>query len=404
MADDDLQLPADDDGKSTLVERADWADQYVLIIDDDEDFAASLCGLLKLDGYNSCVAHDRAAALAQLASRRVAVALIDVRLGTGSGVDLLREIHQQNPDLVCVMVTAYASIDTAIEALQAGAYDYMCKPFHSEDLLATLARCFERIRLLEEKRQIAERLGQKQRLEAMGQLTSGIAHDFNNVLAVLVSNLRWLEERLAGQQELAELVADALDAARSGTELTDRLLRFARQHREEASAVDLAAELPPLMRMLRRTLGQSIEVSLTLAEELDLVFISPGQLGPSLLNLALNARDAMPDGGKLRLQARNLTVSPGKEHVVSGVLPGRYVLLSVSDTGQGMPVAVRQQALRPMFSTKPPGQGSGLGLSMVDGFVRHSGGRLSIVSAPSQGTCINLYLPAYQPSRAGTNT
>jgi ActR/RegA family two-component response regulator len=137
MADDDRELPADGIGKSPLAEEANWADQYVLIVDDDEDFAASLCSLLKLDGYNPCVAHDRAAALAQLALRRVAVALIDVRLGTGSGVDLIREVHLQNPDLVCVMVTAYASIDTAIEALQAGAYDYMCKPFHSEDLLAT---------------------------------------------------------------------------------------------------------------------------------------------------------------------------------------------------------------------------------------------------------------------------
>lgn len=380
------------------------ADRYVLIVDDDEDFAGSLCGLLKLDGYDPFVAHDRAAALAELAARRVAVVLVDVRLGTGNGLELLREIRQQHPEIVCVMVTAYASVDTAIEALQAGAYDYLCKPFHSEDLLALLARCFERIRLLEEKQQAAERLGQKQRLEAMGQLTSGIAHDFNNVLAVLVSNLRWLEERLAGQPELAELAADALDAARSGTDLTERLLRFARQHREEAAAVDLAVELPPLMRMLRRTLGDGIDVSLTLAGDLEPVFIPLGQLGPSLVNLALNARDAMPGGGSLRLDARNVVMGSDEAELALGLSPGRHVLLSVTDTGQGMPVAVQTQALRPMFSTKLPGQGSGLGLSMVDAFVRQAGGRLAIVSAPGEGTCISLYLPACQPSRAGANT
>lgn len=403
MEDDEHDVPTRTAAKPPLPETRGGAEQNVLIVDDDEDFAASLCGLLRLDGYNPCVARDRASALAELATRRVAVALIDVRLGTGSGVDLLREVRLQDPDLVCVMVTAYASIDTAIEALQAGAYDYLSKPFHSEDLLAMLARCFERIRLVEERRIAAERLGQKQRLEAMGQLTSGIAHDFNNVLTVLLSNLRWLEERLAGQPELVELVADALDAVRSGSDLTERLLHFARQHREEATAVDLSVDLPPLMRVLRRTLGEGIEIAVTLAEDLKPVFIPPGQLGPSLLNLALNARDAMSGGGNLRLDARNLIVGHDDRRAVPGLRPGHYVLLSVTDTGHGMPLAIRRQALRPMFSTKPPGAGSGLGLSMVDEFVRHAGGGLAIDSAPGKGTCVNLYLPC-QPSPVGAKT
>ncbi|WP_048648219.1 response regulator [Nitratireductor soli] len=397
MISDDNDLPADVIGEGPLPEVAGEAEEKsVLIVDDDVDFAASLAGLLRLEGYGVRVAHDPQQALAELERQRLAVALVDVRLGTGSGVDLVRDFRQHNPDLVCVMVTAYASIDTAVEALQAGAYDYLCKPFHSEDLLATLSRCFERIRLLEEKRLAAERLGQKQRMEAMGQLTSGIAHDFNNVLAVLLSNLRWLEERLADRPELAELVADALDATKSGSDLTTRLLNFGSQRLEDMTVVSLAVELPPLMRMLGRTLDDAVSISLTVAGDLHPVQLPSGQLETSLLNLALNARDAMPDGGSLHFDARNLTVKPEDARVASGLLPGRYVLLSVTDTGQGMPLAVRRRALQPLFSTKPPGQGSGLGLPMVDGFVRQVGGRLGIVSAPGKGTCINLYLPAHQ--------
>lgn len=232
----------------------------------------------------------------------------------------------------------------------------------------------------------------------MGQLTSGIAHDFNNILAVLLSNLRWLEERLADQPELAELVTDALEATRSGSELTDRLLRFGRQRAKDIAVVQLGEALPPLMRVLGRTLGDTVSVTLNVADGLNSVLIPAGQLEPSLVNLALNARDAMPGGGSLHFDASNVIVRPEDARVASGLLPGRYVLLSVRDTGQGMPVAVRRRALQPMFTTKPPGQGSGLGLSMVDGFVRQAGGRLGILSTPGKGTSVNLYLPAHYSS------
>ncbi|MGL4284926.1 MAG: ATP-binding protein, partial [Phreatobacter sp.] len=294
---------------------------------------------------------------------------------------------------VCVMVTAFASIDTAVEALQAGAYDYLCKPFHSEDLLATLARCFERIALYAQNRRAAERLGQIQRLEAMGQLTSGIAHDFNNVLAVLYANLRLLQERVVDQPALLDLVEDALDAAGAGTELTERLLAFGRVQATNTTLTDLRELLPPLMRMLRRTLGDSIAISLRVDADLAPLDINRVQLETGLLNLAINARDAMPDGGELSFDARNVTIAPDDAHAASGLLPGRHVLLSVTDAGHGMSPAVRARALEPFFTTKAPGHGSGLGLAMVDSFVRLSGGRLTIDSAPGCGTTVKLYLP-----------
>ncbi|MBN8945299.1 MAG: response regulator [Rhizobiales bacterium] len=369
------------------------AKRTVLVVDDDVDFAASLAGLLQLDGYEVAIAHDPDAALACLDRQAIAVALVDIRLGLGNGIDLVRALRRRAPDLVCVMVTAFASIDTAVEALQAGAYDYLCKPFHSEDLLATLARCFERIALYAQNRRAAERLSQIQRLEAVGQLTSGVAHDFNNVLAVLYANLRLLQERVADQPALAELVEDALDAAGAGTELTERLLAFGRVQATNTALTDLRELLPPLMRMLRRTLGDSITVSLRIDAGLDPLDINRVQLETSLLNLAINARDAMPDGGDLRFDACNVTIVPEDINGVPGLLPGRYVLLSVIDAGHGMSPAVRARALEPFFTTKAPGHGSGLGLAMVDSFVRLSGGRLAIDSAPGRGTTVNLYLP-----------
>ena len=394
MKDEDSELPADIIGASGTSPGGEEAGtRCVLIVDDDVDFASSLAGLLSLEGYHTPIAHDPAAALDMLGRERIAVALVDVRLGLGDGVDLVRALRQRNPDLVCVMVTAYASIETAVEALKAGAYDYLSKPFYTEELLALLDRCFERIRLVEEKSRIAERLRQTQRLEAMGQLASGIAHDFNNILAVLYSNLRWLQERLDSQPELHELVADALDATRSGSELASRLLRFGARRMEETAVVALGTELPPLMRVLTRTLGDKVAVVLDVAPDLHPVEIPTGQLESSLLNLALNARDAMPEGGRLTFAASNLLVPPEDARVASGLLPGAYVLLAVTDTGQGMPVAVRRRALEPLFSTKPSGEGNGLGLAMVDAFVRQAGGRLGIVSTPGEGTTINLYLP-----------
>lgn len=393
MKDEDSELPADIIGASEVTAGEEAGTRCVLIVDDDVDFASSLAGLLSLEGYHTPIAHDPAAALDMLGRERIAVALVDVRLGLSDGVDLVRALRQRNPDLVCVMVTAYASIETAVEALKAGAYDYLSKPFYTEELLALLDRCFERIRLVEEKSRIAERLRQTQRLEAMGQLASGIAHDFNNILAVLYSNLRWLQERLEGQPDLCELVVDALDATRSGSELASRLLSFGARRMDETVIVDLGRELPPLMRVLVRTLGDKVAVVLDVAPDIHPVEIPTGQLESSLLNLALNARDAMPEGGRLVFAARNLMVTAEDARVASGLLPGAYVLLSVTDTGKGMPLAVRRRALEPLFSTKPSGEGNGLGLAMVDAFVRQAGGRLGIVSTPGEGTTINLYLP-----------
>ncbi len=366
----------------------------VLVVDDDPDFAESLVGLLQMEGYEAALARNAETAEAHLRQHRVHVALIDLRLDLGSGIDLIRSLRQSAPDLVTVMVTAYASIDTAIEAMKAGAYDYLSKPFYTEDLLATLERCFERIRLVEERRRAEDRLRQIQRMEAIGQLTSGVAHDFNNVLAVLYGNLNWMRERIGDDAALREMVDDALDAARAGSEMTERLLALGRLPISQSLPTDLSEVLPAFARVLGRTLGETVTIDLELPPALHAIEIDRGQLESGLLNLALNARDAMPEGGTLRFEAANLLIAPEDPRIASGLRPGPYVLLSVIDTGQGMPPAIARRALEPFFTTKPPGYGSGLGLTMVDGFVRQAGGRIGLASTLGRGTRINLYFPA----------
>jgi len=657
-----------------------------LVVDDDQDFADSLAQLLRLEGFSVEVAYSASRSMELLRRHTVAVALVDIRLGQDSGVQLVRDLREWLPDVVAIMMTAYASVDTAVQAIQEGAYDYLCKPFFTEDLLATLQRCFERTRLLKEReaaeatvlarnreletvnvrlskilcgmqslarcttaqalcsellvamvellrtaggalylrdgtalcavvaqggdypeaislppdkgsvldealtrerpaagprgvgnaglgwdraelvfplidsrgslfgallvhevvprqfsqqefelgqiltsfgaeaihaaqatehlaesqerlskiienspsaislkdlhgrylltngrfdewfgngfglkgaapasagfsgwdgagtdfvsdsavlenggtisreievpladgathsvlvtkfrvadsagnavgvgtigtdvteQRLAElRLRQTQRMEAIGQLTGGIAHDFNNLLAIVLGNLRLLQEEALGRPEARELLEEALDATKAGAELTSRLLAFGRGQALYPQTTDVEALIREMSRMLERTLGQGIAIRLDLAPDLWSAEIDRNQLETSVLNLAINARDAMPDGGELVIGARNVAL--GRDDVRSrpDLSPGNYVVLSVTDCGEGMTPEVLREAIQPFFTTKELGHGSGLGLSMVYGFVTQSKGHLELVSSVGQGTSVSLYLPS----------
>jgi signal transduction histidine kinase/FixJ family two-component response regulator len=654
--------------------------RHILLIDDDQDLADSLARLLTLEGYVVTVAYSLSEALASRTLERSHVALVDMRLGLDSGVDLVRALHERRPELVAVMMTAYGSQEATVEALRAGAYDYLSKPFHSTHLFATLDRCFEHSALLtfhresraalevrnraledanarltdvlasvrelscaasvadvterllaavmrvlkaaggaiywaedkafrrsapvagyperialaslppfviaaiearqpvvmssrkdivdmlamedvestliaplvenheamlallvvhtgeggrfdqrdlsvahilatfgaevihaarmheslarseERLRKIVEhspsaialsdlqgvdllvndrftewflepgqsgggapagkrwsgvaldpsavetsgsvtrevqltlpdgaqrhllvtqfpvfdgkgepsgvgtigtdvteryraedRLRQAQRMEAMGQLTGGIAHDFNNLLAVVLGNLRLIEGMGATTPDFGELVSDALDATRSGIDLVGRLLAFGRGQPLQPEPTDIGDLVHAVSRLLTRTLGEAIIINVDLAADLWSAQIDRGQLEASVLNLAINARDAMPNGGKLTITVRNAMIDADTSYAEAEMAPGPYVTLAVSDNGVGMSPEVRRAAVQPFFTTKPTGRGSGLGLSMVYGFARQSGGNLRIDSAPGEGTTVTLCFPA----------
>jgi signal transduction histidine kinase len=243
-----------------------------------------------------------------------------------------------------------------------------------------------------EQRLAEHRLRQAQRIEALGQLTGGIAHDFNNLLSVILGNLRLLHEETVGQPEVQDLVEEALDATKAGAELTSRLLAFGRGQTLRPQMTDLRALVPDMSRMLERTLGEGITIRLELASDLWHAEIDRNQLRTSLLNIAINARDAMQDGGELVISAHNASLDDVQSR--PEVSPGRYVVLSVRDCGEGMPPDVLRKAIQPFFTTKEPGQGSGLGLSMVYGFVKQSKGNMELVSEVGQGTTVSLFFPA----------
>jgi PAS domain S-box-containing protein len=234
-----------------------------------------------------------------------------------------------------------------------------------------------------------EQLAHSQRLDAVGQLTGGIAHDFNNLLTVVSGNLQLMEAGLADHPELGGIIESALRAVDRGAALTRKLLAFARRQRLMPREVEPAQLLSDLRQMLQRTLGERIAITVDCADDVPPVFADPGELDAALINLALNARDAMPRGGDLGIFARR------EEHAGDGELePGTYVVFSVTDNGTGMPPELLARALEPFFTTKESGKGNGLGLSMVYGFVKQSGGRVTIESAVDIGTRVDLYLPA----------
>lgn len=246
--------------------------------------------------------------------------------------------------------------------------------------------------------QVQVKSAQAQKMEALGQLTGGIAHDFNNLLLIIQGNLTLLEEDLRGtaNSDKLELLQDALSAVRDGSELTDRLLSFSRRQALKPEACDINHSITQFQRLLEKALGANIGLRINTKPDLPYVRIDSSQLQNALLNLAINARDAMPEGGDLRIST-NLSRIDEKNQLPFDLEEGNYIAITVSDTGTGMPDEVRRKVFDPFFTTKAVGQGTGMGLSMVYGFVKQSKGGITIRSVPGKGTVITLLLPALPP-------
>ncbi|MEW6091513.1 MAG: PAS domain S-box protein [Pseudomonadota bacterium] len=244
-----------------------------------------------------------------------------------------------------------------------------------------------------ERHVLEERLRESQKLEAMGRLTGGVAHDFNNLLTVILGNAELLSARLARDPQLRPLAEMTAKAAERGAELTSRLLAFARRQALQPKTIDSNKLIASIEPMLRRTISEEIELEFVRGAGLWAAEADPSQLEVALLNLVINARDAMPEGGKLTLETGNAHLDDTYAALHDEVKPGQYVMISVSDTGTGMTPETLARAFEPFYTTKEVGQGSGLGLSMVFGFVKQSGGHVKIYSEPDHGTSVKLYFP-----------
>ncbi len=249
---------------------------------------------------------------------------------------------------------------------------------------------------ISEQRRLEAALRQAHRLEAVGQLTGGIAHDFNNLLTVILGNSEMLAEYLTGNDLMFSLADMTRTAAERGAELTNRLLAFSRKQALDPKAVDVNDLIKGMDSLLRRALGGQIEIAMEFGRNLPRALIDAAQLESALLNLCINARDAMPGGGTLTIEADNAWLDESYAASNTDVTPGRYVLVAVSDTGEGMSDDTIAHAFEPFFTTKGVGKGSGLGLSMVYGFIQQSKGHVKIYSEIGVGTTIRLYLPLAQ--------
>jgi signal transduction histidine kinase len=246
----------------------------------------------------------------------------------------------------------------------------------------------------ERLREMQEQLHQAQKMEAIGQLTGGVAHDFNNLLTVILGNLDLLTQQIPPEQgRLHRAATQALLGTRRAATLTHQLLAFSRRQPLDPKPTDVNRLVTGMSELLRRTLGETISIETVLSAGLWRVEVDANQLESGLLNLAINARDAMPNGGKLTIETANAHLDESYSRLFAEVRPGQYVAICVSDTGAGMSADVLARAFEPFFSTKPVGAGTGLGLSQVYGFVKQSGGHIRLYSEIGEGTTVKVYLP-----------
>jgi signal transduction histidine kinase len=365
----------------------------ILIVEDERIIALHLRQQLTRLGYdvpNTVSSGDHA--LRRIEEAQPDLILMDINLkGKLDGIATAAAIRRSYL-IPIIYLTAYSADETLARAAATNPQGYLLKPFSERELHAmiqvTLARCQN------ERASVAaqQRLQQERKMEALCQLAGGIADEVDDLLTALYGQLEVLGRHVVGEPVLAGPIQDAFGEAIEKERLIRRLLEFCGRRKLTPVAVSLQEQMTRVSGRLRRIVGDAIPIRVLLPNDLWQARIDPEQLAHALASLAANARAAMPDGGTLTLEAQNAIINQASEENTTEA--GRYVLLSVSDTGTGMSHDVVERAFEPFFTTGPSGGGSGLGLSLVFGFVRQSGGHISIDSKPGSGTTVRIYLPA----------
>jgi signal transduction histidine kinase len=368
----------------------------VLLVDDDPQ-AAALIEMALADApfeRHVEVVTTAAAGLARIVADEHDIYLIDQQLPDGTGIELIRRAKAHPSSKPFILMTGYGSGDIDDAASRAGAVDYVEKHMVAAQLERSIRYALRNWlagRMLHDRE---EQLRQAQKMEAIGRLAGGVAHDFNNLLTAIIGYTDLITERLDEDDPTANDVGEIRKAADRAAALTRQLLAFSRKQFLNPSVIDLNETASGLLQMLPRVIGEHIHTTAHLAADLAAVKADASQMEQVFINLVLNARDAMPLGGTLVIQTANVELDEERLAAEALALPaGRYVMLSIGDSGTGMDAATRARAFEPFFTTKPKGKGTGLGLATVYGIIEQSGGGISLDTGPGRGTTVRIYMP-----------
>ncbi len=412
----------------------------ILLVDDEPEILELLERQLGARNFKIFTAQSGNAALRQLQNNSIDILVTDVRMPGMDGMELMAQAFMLQADLQSVVITGHGDLDTALRAMRLGAYNFLLKPVGVSELEITLKNCLEKIRLkkkvsmqqealqkahdelevrvavrtdeltqvnhslseeialnaqvLKDLQEKDDQLRHAQKMEALGSLAGGIAHDFNNLLVPILGYSELAMKKLAAGDKLYNNLQRIHQSATSAAGLTRQILAFSRKQVLEVQPLDLNRVIVEFQAILQRIIGEDIEVRTCFEPNLCLVVADKGQIEQVLLNFAVNARDAMPTGGKLTIETANVYLD--EEYVVKhiGTLSaGEYVMLAVSDSGLGMDAETQSKIFEPFYTTKEQGEGTGLGLSTTYGIVKQHNGSIWVYSEPGKGTCFKVYLP-----------
>jgi signal transduction histidine kinase len=403
----------------------------ILLIDDTPDHLELMGSLLRRAGFRVLTAGDAREGIRVARRECPDLVISDVVMPSVSGIELCQMIRA-DADLATIPVLLVSALDkdtdSIVEALQTGADGYIEMPFEPSLLVAKVVRLLERKGAEEElERRVTERteqlaasnqkleeekaererseqallaseqlLQQSQKMEAIGTLAGGVAHDFNNLLTVILGNTHLAFRTLQPDDPLQLRLVEVEKAANRATVLTRQLLAFSRRQHLERRTINLNVTIGEIMKLLQRIIGEDVDVRVTTTPSLCAIFADPAQIEQVIMNLAVNARDAMPQGGQLTIETSNVELDENYQRQYPYVEPGRYAQITVSDTGSGMDAETQKRIFEPFFTTKEVDHGTGLGLSMVYGIVKQHDGHINVYSKVGHGTTFKIYLPVVE--------
>jgi signal transduction histidine kinase len=366
----------------------------ILHLEDEPADAALVQSTLEAGGITcaTTLVQDRDDFVAALEQGGIDLILSDCSLPAFDGMSALEIARAKWPEIPLIFVSGTLGEERAIDSLKSGATDYVLKERLSR-LVPAVRRAMQEVQERAEHRQLEAQFVEAQKMEVLGHLAGGVAHDFNNIIGIIMGYSDLTIERFGENEEIRSHLETIRSAAERGAGLTRQLLIFSRKQAVELVVLDLNDVLNDLEKMLRRLIGENIEMALVPGKHIGRVKADSGNIAQVVMNLAINARDAMPQGGKLTIATDNITLNEGYARAHTGVVPGHYVMLSVSDTGAGMTEEVKARLFEAFFTTKPKGKGTGLGLTTCQTILHQLGGHIAVDSEVGKGATFKVCFP-----------